>query len=100
MTLRTALADAFDRRNVLFVLSYVAGGIERLLWNVGDRRTAALLGRYARGNLTSWTPPSVVDTDAFRPEELDSIDSEVATLDFDAACVIALAALDRIIDSD
>ena len=101
VTLRTALADALARRNVLFVLTYIAGGIERLLWNVGDRRTAALLGRYARRNLTSWTAPfrRRSATPSTRTSSA-AIDAEAATLDFEAACAIALAALDKIIDPD
>ncbi len=99
-TLCTALADGLARRNVLFVLNYLAGGIERLLWNTGDHRTAALLGRYARQNLSSWTAISVVDAETFGADELAAINAEAASLELDAACAIALAALDKIIDPE
>ena len=97
--LRTALADGLARRNVLFVLNYLAGGIERLLWHVGDHRTAALLGRYARRNLTSWSPPTIVNA-ALGTDELGAIDAEATSLDVDRACAIALAALDKIIETN
>ena len=99
VTLRTALADALARRNVLFVLTYMSGGIERLLWNAGDRHTAALLGRYARSNITTWTANSVVVGDALDTDQLGAINAEAATLDFEGACAIALAALNKMIDS-
>jgi hypothetical protein len=98
--LRTALADAHTRHNVLFVLSYMSGGIERLLWTAGDRRTAAVLGRYARRNMTTWSANSIVVGDTFDAEELDAINAEAATLEFEDACAIALAALGKIINPD
>jgi hypothetical protein len=100
LTLRSTLDAALARRSVLFVLGYLAGGIERLLWAANDYRTAALLGRFARLHTTSWTAPSVVDVDTIGRDALGSIDAEAARLDLDSACAIARAALDRIVADD
>jgi len=97
VTLRAAVANALARGSVLFLFSFLSSAIERLLWTVGDRPTAALLGRFARLHLTSWTPPSAVDVEAIDPDELAGIETEAAQLCIETACAIALDALDRII---
>lgn len=94
---RTALADGIARRSVVFVLGFLGGGIERLLWAAGDQHTAAVLGRYARLHATTYLGETVVDPEAMGADELAAIDAEAARLDFDEAGVIALAALDRVI---
>ncbi len=96
-SVRTALADGIARRSVLFVLGFLAGGVERLLWAAGDRHTAAVLGRYARLHATTYMGETVIEPEVFGADDLTAIDAEVARLGFDEAGAMALAALDRVI---
>ena len=43
-TLRATVEAALKRRNHVFVAEYLGTAVERVLWFVGDRRTAVLLG--------------------------------------------------------
>ncbi len=95
--LRAALAETSERHNVFWTLTNLASGVETLLWAVGDLRTSALIGSYARANMTNWMPTHHEIDSAFAPNELAAIEAEAARLDLDAAVSIAIDALDRII---
>jgi predicted ATPase/class 3 adenylate cyclase len=97
LTVKATVEAALKRRNFMFVADYLCGAVERVLWVTGDRRTAAIIGKYVRSTYPMTFIPSTVDDVIFGTDELIEIEAEVLQLDIGTAAAMALAALDRVI---
>jgi hypothetical protein len=87
-----------ERGNRKFVADYMSIAVERLLWAVGDHRTAALLGKFGRLHVPiNELMPSAVDAEILGAATLAEIEAEAAQLGVDTAAAIAITALDRIL---
>ncbi len=96
---RDQMVQVLQRGSASFALNALGSAVERVLWTAGDRRTAAVLGHYARLDASNGSGPPIVDERFFDPDEVETIDAEAAELDLDTAGALALAALDQIIAS-
>lgn len=100
-TLRTTVEAALTRRSHMMVADYLGCAVERVLWDAGDHRTAALLGRFGRLQLPmAALLPTAVDPALLDADTIAEIEAEAAELDIETAGTIALAALDQILAAD
>ncbi|MGZ6960911.1 MAG: NB-ARC domain-containing protein [Ilumatobacteraceae bacterium] len=100
-TLRATLEAAITRRNHFVIADCLSCPVERVLWDAGDHRTAALLGKFGKLHVRlNELYPSAVDPALLGTDALAEIEAEVAKLDIGTAGAIALAALDHILVTD
>ncbi len=100
-TLRATIEAAITRRNHFVIADCLSCAVERVLWDAGDHRTAALLGKFGKLHLPlNELYPSAVDPALLGADALAEIEAEAAKLDIETAGSIALAALDQILATD
>jgi predicted ATPase len=97
-TLQATIEAAITRRNNFVIADCLSCAVERVLWDAGDHRTAALLGKFGKLHLPlNELFPSAVDPALLGADALAEIEAEAAKLDIGTAGTIALAALDEIL---
>lgn len=97
-TLRATIEAAITRRNHFVIADCLSCAVERVLWDAGDHRTAALLGKFGKLHVPlNALFPSAVDPALLGADALAEIEAEAAKLDIETAGAIALAALDQIL---
>jgi hypothetical protein len=96
--LQATIEAAITRRNHFVVADCLSIAVERVLWDAGDHRTAALLGKFGKLHLpVNALYPSAVDPELLGATALAEIEAEAANLDIGTAGSIALAALAQIV---
>ena len=97
-TLHATIEAAITRRNHFVIADCLSFAVERVLWDAGDHRTAALLGIFGKLHVPlNALFPSAVDPALLGADALAEIEAEAAKLDIETAGSIALAALAQIL---